>query len=107
MGSKRHGAPGKNGALLQSCTVAGKTYGTDVCVDACNGVGSANGGADWVSDGFTYRYYIIGTYDDGKQCTSPTAVGTSSALYYPMTPLCLRGCGSGFSFGMFALSACR
>jgi hypothetical protein len=70
-------------------------------------VGSANGGADWVSDGFTYRYYIIGTYDDGKQCTSPTAVGTSSALYYPMTPLCLRGCGSGFSFGMFALSACR
>jgi hypothetical protein len=24
-----------------------------------------------------------------------------------MTPLCLRGCGSGFSFGTFSLSACR
>jgi hypothetical protein len=52
-----YGPRGKDGALLQSCTLAGKTYGTSsVCVDPCNGAGSVNGGSDWVSDGYTYRY---------------------------------------------------
>jgi hypothetical protein len=65
-----YGPRGSGGALLQSCTLAGKTYGKgSVCVDTCNGAGSANGGTDWVSDGFTYRYYILGTYDGGTSCT--------------------------------------
>jgi hypothetical protein len=52
-----YGPRGKDGALLQSCTLAGKTYGTtNICVDPCNGAGSVNGGSDWVSDGYTYRY---------------------------------------------------
>ena len=51
-----YGPRGSGGTLLQSCTLAGLTYGTSaVCVDECNGAGSANGGSDWVSDGFTYR----------------------------------------------------
>jgi hypothetical protein len=103
-----YGPRGSGGALLQSCTVAGLTYGTSaVCVDECNGAGSANGGSDWVSDGFTYRYYILGTYDStGAGCSSPNSYGTSSELYYPFTPRCLRGCGSGFSFGMASLNTC-
>jgi hypothetical protein len=52
-----YGPRGSGGTLLQSCTLAGKTYGTSsICVDACNGAGSINGGSDWINDGYTYRY---------------------------------------------------
>ena len=52
-----YGPRGSGGTLLQSCTLAGKTYGTtNICVDQCNGAGSINGGSDWISDGYTYRY---------------------------------------------------
>jgi hypothetical protein len=87
-----YGPRGKSGTMLQTCTVSGGTYGTDDCTDDCVGAGSATGGEDWIDDGYTYRYYIIGTYDDGLQCTSPSPEGMSSAEYYPMTSNCLKGC---------------
>ena len=89
---------------------SGGTYGTDTCSDDCTGVGSATGGEDWIDDRYTYRCktnqtsffclthihsteladYVIGPHDDGKQCTSPSPLGTSSAEYYPMTAVCLK-----------------
>jgi hypothetical protein len=90
-----YGPRGKDGTLLQSCTLASKTYGTSsVCVDGCNGAGSANGGSDWVSDGYTYRYYILGNYDDGKQCK--VRFGDESALEsaYIRSPSLLRRDGN-------------
>ena len=35
---------------------------------------------------------------------APTTYGTSSALYYPFTPACLRGCGS--ASGLSGMTAC-
>jgi len=102
-----YGPRGKDGRLLQSCAVAGLTYGTDTCVDSCNGHGAATGGGPcWVNDGFTYRYYLLGFYDNGLGCTAPTSYGSSSALYYPMTPLCLRGCGSTTFQNQALISSC-
>ena len=103
-----YGPRGKDGRLLQSCAVAGLTYGTDTCVDSCNGHGAAatGGGPCWVNDGFTYRYYLLGFYDNGLGCTAPTSYGSSSALYYPMTPLCLRGCGSTTFQNQALISSC-
>merc|ERR1711998_128022 len=105
-----YGPRGKDGAMVQTCSVSGGTYGTDTCSDDCTGVGSATGGEDWIDDGYTYRYYVIGPYDDGKQCTSPSPLGTSSAEYYPMTAVCLKGClpagVSGSGFGQVSLPSC-
>merc|ERR1711871_128188 len=100
-----YGPRGTNGTLVQLCSVTGGTYGSgSSCLDECSGHGSATGATDMISDGFTYRYYIIGKYDDGKQCAAPSADGQSSADYYPMTPICFKGCDDGSMSGWGSLS---
>lgn len=100
-----YGPRGAGGALLQLCSVSGGTYGSDACLDDCSGHGTATGAAhDMISDGFTYRYYIVGKYDDGKQCATPSADGQSSADYYPQTPICFKGCDDGSMSGWGSLS---
>ena len=51
-----YGPRGPGGVLMQTCTVTGGTYGTDVCTDDCTGYWADLG------DGYTYRYYILGDY---------------------------------------------
>jgi len=73
--------------MMQTCTQTGGTYGTDVCTDACGGYYSD----DDSIDGFVYRYYTLGDYNDGTSCDLPGCASPSSD-YYPNTPVCFRGC---------------
>merc|ERR1712232_788592 len=54
-----YGPRGPNGIMMQTCTVTGGMYGTDVCTDDCGGYYSDDG----TIDNFVYRYYILGDYN--------------------------------------------
>ncbi|CAK0801169.1 unnamed protein product [Prorocentrum cordatum] len=82
-----YGPRGPNGTMMQTCTVTGGTYGTDVCTDDCGGYYSADG----TIDDFVYRYYTLGQYNDGTSCDAPGCSSPTSE-YFPNTPMCFRGC---------------
>merc|ERR1712086_1051485 len=82
-----YGPHGPSGTRMQTCSITGGTYGTASCTDNCGGMYKV----DSSIDDFYYRYYIQGTYNDGKQCTSPSCPSLGEA-YYPNTPMCFRGC---------------
>ena len=73
---------------MQTCTVTGGTYGTDLCTDDCTGYYSTD-----IGDGYKYRYYILGDYHnatDVDSCVTPTDP-LPGAEYYPFTPVCMKG----------------
>jgi len=100
-----YGPRGKDGVEMKVCT-SSQTYGTDQCTDACTGYIKT----DATIDKFKYRYHMLGTYNDGTQCTSPSCP-SPAATYYPFTNMCLRGCcPSGVTcspnLGQSSLPAC-
>jgi len=82
-----YGPHGLGGVMMQTCTVTGGTYGSDVCTDDCGGYYSSSGDID----NYVYRYYVQGTYSDGSSCDSP-GCPSPGADYHPHTPNCYRGC---------------
>ena len=99
-----YGPLGPGGTQMKTCTVTGGTFGTDVCTDDCTGYYGDTG------DGFMYRYYMLGGYNDGECCTAPYQPDQGGgADYYPFTNNCFNGCcPSGVTcdgFG-FSLPAC-
>ena len=38
-------------------------------------------------DGYAYRYYMMGTFNDGECCTVPSGTSVPGAEYFPFTPL--------------------
>jgi len=85
-GFPMYGPLGPGGVEMQTCTVTGGTYGTDVCTDDCGGYYN-----DGSIDDYKYRYYIQGTYNDGTSCDYP-GCPMPGADYFPNTPVCIRGC---------------
>ena len=82
-----YGPRGPGGTLMQTCTVTGGTYGVDVCLDDCGGHWNATFG-----DGYTYRYHVMGDYHTHTaDCATPVDP-LPSALYFPFTPMCFKGC---------------
>ena len=86
-----YGPLGPSGTVMQTCTVTGGTFGVDVCTDDCAGYLGETG------DGYTYRYYMLGAYNDGQCVEGPgsayrSATAFGGAEYYPFTPVCLNGC---------------
>ena len=81
-----YGPHGPSGTLMKTCTVTGGTFGTDICTDDCAGY--------WgdTSDGYMYRYYTLGPYNDGTCCEAPAKTPGGGSDYYPSTPKCLNGC---------------
>lgn len=82
-----YGPRGPSGTMMQACTVSGGTYGTDICTDDCGGYYKD----DSSIDNYLYRYYMMGTYNDGTQCTSPSCPSPTK-IYHPNSPICFRGC---------------
>eukprot|EP00930_Biecheleria_cincta_P000761 TRINITY_DN10182_c0_g1_i4.p1 TRINITY_DN10182_c0_g1~~TRINITY_DN10182_c0_g1_i4.p1 ORF type:complete len:660 (+),score=51.41 TRINITY_DN10182_c0_g1_i4:99-2078(+) len=82
-----YGPHGPGGVMMQTCTVTGGTYGTDVCTDDCGGYYRNDGSIDQ----YVYRYYMQGTYNDGTCCNNP-GCPSPGAAYHPHTPVCYRGC---------------
>jgi len=99
-----YGPRGPGGVMMQTCTVTGGTYGTDVCTDDCTGYWSTS-----IGDGYNYRYYMLGTYQncDGE-CDTPISDGEQSSDYYPFTPVCMNGCkpSDADSPSLFTLNDC-
>jgi hypothetical protein len=74
--------------MMQTCTVTGGTFGTDVCTDDCAGYLSED-----IDDGYTYRYYFLGEYNDGSSgCFERPVNPLPGEAYFPFTPNCLNGC---------------
>ena len=69
---------------MKACTVTGGTVGIDVCTDDCGGYAEDTG------DGYTYRYYMMGTFNDGTCTELPAETPGGGADCYPFTPLCVR-----------------
>ena len=65
---------------MKTCTVTGGTIGTDTCLDDCNGYMADTG------DGYTYRYYVTGPFNDGQCREMPPQEAGGGADYYPFTP---------------------
>ncbi|KAL1526649.1 hypothetical protein AB1Y20_015353 [Prymnesium parvum] len=103
-----YGPRGPDGVWMKQCVdtsgVSGRAVIVDSdayvnsthqpCLDACGGRESAV-----PNDGFLYRYYVQGEYNNGLSCVDPLeplvaveATDRARAEYYPFTPLCLRGC---------------
>lgn len=76
-----YGPRGPGGTMMKPCGA-----GSSVCVDSCGGYAGTS-----VGDGYTYRYYMMGEYGDGETCEAPIDP-LSTSVYYPFTPICLRGC---------------
>ena len=93
-----YGPLGPGGTAMKTCTVTGGTFGVDDCTDDCGGYYGDTG------DGFMYRYYFLGEYNDGTCCTAPIdPQDGGGADYYPFTPACMSGCcpsGASCSFGL-------
>ncbi|CAK0863062.1 unnamed protein product [Prorocentrum cordatum] len=82
-----YGPRGPSGTMMQTCTVTGGTYGTDVCTDDCGGYYKV----DSSIDEFVYRYYTLGQYNDGTSCAAPGCASPTSE-FHPTTMMCFRGC---------------
>ena len=98
-----YGPLGPSGTAMKTCTVTGGTVGTDTCLDDCGGYYGDTG------DGYMYRYYMQGTFNDGKCTEMPAQTPGGGSDYYPFTPLCLRGCcpsGVSCSMGSLTLPTC-
>ena len=93
-----YGPLGPGGTQMKTCTVTGGTVGVDVCTDDCGGYYGDTG------DGYLYRYYFLGEYNDGTCCTTPIDPQFAGGEdYFPFTPICLRGCcphGTSCSFNL-------
>ena len=97
-----YGPRGPDGTMMQTCTVSGGTYGTDICTDDCAGYYADTG------DGYVYRYYVLGDYhgltDDS--CETPTDP-LPGAEYFPFTMNCFNGCmPSGVDGSYSSLNDC-
>ena len=98
-----YGPLGPSGTAMKTCTVTGGTIGQDVCTDDCGGYYGDTG------DGYKYRYYMMGTFNDGKCTELPAQAAGGGADYFPFTPKCLRGCcpaGATCSMGSTNLPPC-
>ena len=98
-----YGPHGPSGVAMRTCTVTGGTLYTDVCLDDCGGYYGDTG------DGYVYRYYMQGTYNDGTCCEMPAQTPGGGADYFPFTPACLKGCcpnGVACSMGGVNLPSC-
>lgn len=77
--------------------------GAAICVDECGGFKDT----DAYGDGFIYRYYAMGDYNDGLQCDNDLQTkftgtssedgvsqldGTAASTFYPYMPVCMKGC---------------
>ena len=91
------GPRGPGGVMMKQCTEP--TSDPTFCVDQCGGYYGDLG------DGYLYRYYTMGAYNDGNTCENDLwythEVGQVQtcekhaewqSTYYPFTPLCLHGC---------------
>lgn len=83
-----YGPRGEGGVLVKRCSLGNSAP----CVDDCGGIEGT-----YLDDGYKYRYYIMGPVNDGTSCDMPNSEsGTMDesiwAQYYPMTPICFRGC---------------
>ena len=82
-----YGPLGPGGTKMKTCTVTGGTVGVDICTDDCGGYYGDTG------DGYLYRYYFLGEYNDGTCCTTPIDPPFGGGEdYFPFTPICLKGC---------------
>lgn len=82
-----YGPLGVDGTLMMTCTETGGTEGTDICTDECAGYYGD------IGDGYMYRYYMQGEWNDGTCCVFPkTYTEENDAKYFPFSPYCLRGC---------------
>ena len=96
-----YGPLGPGGTAMKTCTVTGGTFGVDDCTDDCGGYYGDTG------DGFMYRYYFLGEYNDGTCCTAPIdPQDGGGADYYPFTPACMSGCCPSGAWCSFGLPAC-
>ena len=96
-----YGPLGPGGAAMKTCTVTGGTFGVDDCTDDCGGFYGDTG------DGFMYRYYFLGEYNDGACCTAPIdPQDGGGADYYPFTPACMSGCCPSGAWCSFGLPVC-
>eukprot|EP01001_Neometanema_parovale_P007073 NODE_3396_length_1226_cov_97.430644_g3222_i0.p1 GENE.NODE_3396_length_1226_cov_97.430644_g3222_i0~~NODE_3396_length_1226_cov_97.430644_g3222_i0.p1 ORF type:complete len:381 (+),score=119.68 NODE_3396_length_1226_cov_97.430644_g3222_i0:61-1143(+) len=97
-----YGPRGPGGVMMQQCTLNGNVA---PCTDACGGYQNETG------DGYKYRYYIMGEYNDGNATNTSAPVSPlASASYYPFTPICLNGCCPASlypcKFGNMAINNC-
>ena len=95
-----YGPLGPGGVAMKTCTQTGNVQ---PCTDDCAGYYADTG------DGYEYRYYVLGTFNDGTCCTSPSGSSVPGEDYYPFTPLCLMGCcpsGVTCSMGSVNLPTC-
>lgn len=97
-----YGPRGKNGVMMQTCTLSGGTVGDGTCVDDDGGLP----GTISDLDSYTMRYFFLGTYNDGTSCTNPLSP-LPGAEYHPSTPTKYQGCcPSGVSCSANWLPSC-
>ena len=96
-----YGPLGPGGTAMKTCTVTGGTFGVDDCTDDCGGYYGDTG------DGFMYRYYFLGEYNDGACCTAPIdPQNGGGADYYPFTPACMNGCCPSGAWCSYGIPSC-
>ena len=98
-----YGPLGPGGTKMKTCTVTGGTVGVDICTDDCGGYYGDTG------DGYLYRYYFLGAYNDGTCCTTPMDPPFGGGEdYFPFTPICLKGCcPRGMDCTLSGLATCN
>ncbi|KAJ8600329.1 hypothetical protein CTAYLR_000647 [Chrysophaeum taylorii] len=87
-----YGPRGPNGTLVKSC--AEPTASANFCADFCGGFYGD------IGDGYEYRYYTMGYYNDDESCEMDLWASKSGSMceyewastFYPFTPLCFHGC---------------
>ena len=73
-----YGPLGPGGVAMKTCTETGNVQ---PCTDDCAGYYADTG------DGYAYRYYMLGTFNDGSCCTAPPGTSEPGPEFFPFTPL--------------------
>lgn len=76
---------------------------------ACGSTDDCGGYFADTGDGYTYRYYTMGPWNDGKCTEMPDPEAGGGAPFFPHTPKCLKGCcpaGATCSVGSISLPTC-
>lgn len=66
------------------------------CADWAGLLGHSAGGMDdyaqeYYQDGYYYRYFVLGEYNDENDDTAlPNFYGRSDESFFPFTPICLK-----------------